>query len=310
MTQTPLPSLLQPTMGYAIFHQPRQGVGREAYEENLRELHARVTEEAAALAQLARKVRADLADRESSFLRSSLSQFLHTPLRSDEVDVRRLLGDTLERAIGRALTADDGALLWSSVGEVLHPSGGRAAEKRLAGAGRAYVEALGFLWGKAEPPVYESLFVVRGGSGLDALEHIVRDRIGIGEPPHGVHVSYFSRAAYALHNLVLERSDGAASTDHSEIAVFLEKPGVSYGEFRDGFARIVDRLMEEMRPQGVDLWQRKLGLGSGAEFVLRIRCAPARAAETLSWIAGVGPDDAAGKALVEDGRVVIKARVG
>ena len=86
-----------PTIAYCAMHQALPQVPTDEYMKTMRELHARISAETEAInAGYASFLRETLG-RESESLHGSLSQFLQTPISSDDSDVRQILKETLER---------------------------------------------------------------------------------------------------------------------------------------------------------------------------------------------------------------------
>ena len=80
----------QPSITYSILHGPTPGIPREQYEGTIVEMHRRVEEESVLFGQQQVKTLAELSGRQAQILRGALSQFLETPIRSDDDDIRRI----------------------------------------------------------------------------------------------------------------------------------------------------------------------------------------------------------------------------
>jgi hypothetical protein len=145
--------------------------------------------------------------------------------------------------------------------------------KKLEANGRRSRRHLGL-----EPPrvggdLFESVFVVRGGLNLDVLEYIVRDRLGIYASAHGRHLDQAAPAVVATHNMI-HASGGdfwkSLPSAWGEAVLLFEKPALPYDAFRTSLAVLIDRAIAASGAPGATLWQRKLGLGRGTEFALRM----------------------------------------
>ncbi|HWQ27696.1 MAG TPA: hypothetical protein VNN12_01580 [Dehalococcoidia bacterium] len=140
--------------------------------------------------------------------------------------------------------------------------------------GRAYLQSLGFQDADGGRPVHETRFVVTGAVHLDVLEHLVRDHMGIYQPPHSGVITAFSRVTFNLFNVVATfEPPGGVMPEGPELALFFGKPGrpgqVKYADFREGLRTWLERLVEHQEARA-ELWQRKLGLGRLREFVVRV----------------------------------------
>lgn len=180
-----------------------------------------------------------------------------------------------ENPVAHALGLDRlGHVAWSERRSV--PA--EAATEEAAAAiqrGVAYLERLGFQNVGVDRPVHETRFVATGTAHLDLLEHLVRDHMGIYQPPHSGVINAFSAVTFNLFNVVATfESPAGAGVDGSELVLFFGKPGrpgeVKYADFREGLRTWIERLVEH-QGAGAELWQRKLGLGRLREFVLRVQ---------------------------------------
>jgi hypothetical protein len=310
MTDGVRPGDESPAVAYCIFHQAAAEAGREEYARTLRELHELLREQGtAAVAEHPRALR-DAVLREVQVLLGSLAPFLETPMRGDAFAVRGILEESLGKFAARFAGGLPASLQYSLEGRVHIPTAKRAAERKLLQQGREYLAGLGFETSKAEPPLHESMFVVSGGAGLDLLEHLVRDRIGIYGPTHGRHLSQFHRSSYAAYNLIHRQGpfpEFAAMPGWSEAALFFAKPRMLYGEFREQLASVAAGLGVEIGPAHLSIWQRKLGLGPGVEFALRIVTRDSAAiGAAVQWLTSAGPSVPMKQALLTDGRLVLK----
>lgn len=140
--------------------------------------------------------------------------------------------------------------------------------------GRAYLQSLGFQIVDGDRPVHETRFVATGAAHLDVLEHLVRDHMGIYQPPHSGVITAFARVTFNLFNIVtaLEPPDGAPAAG-PELVLLFNKPGrpgqVKYADFREGLRTWLERLVEHQEARA-EVWQRKLGLGRLREFIVRV----------------------------------------
>ena len=101
----------------------------------------------------------------------------------------------------------------------------------------------------------------------------MRDRLGIYASAHGKHIGQAAPFVVAAHNLV--HSSGtdfwkSLPSARGEAVLSFDKPAVPYDEFRASLASLIDRVLAGPGAPAATLWQRKLGLGRGSEFALRI----------------------------------------
>ena len=183
--------------------------------------------------------------------------------------------------------------------------------RKLCRKGEEYLQDLGFT-GTLPSSVYESSFVIQGSENLDNLEILVRDVLGIYGGTHGKHLKEFGQYSYAVYNLLREGTGTAAeqlSNGFHESSLYFSKPDpdvIKYAPFRK---QLVEMLSAVERSIGLStsLWQRKLGLGVGAEFILRINFREReRLDEVVSALAGTDANPVVRSALLDRGSMVTR----
>ena len=262
-----------PTIAYCVHHQRLPEVPREEYQKTMKELHQRIREETAAITGAFKQHVTSTIDKETENLRNTLSHFLHTPISSDNEDVRRILVESFERFNDQMLGTAPLGLVDSHESRIFGVTSKKAVEKRLLKNGRTYLTGLGFTITKGSPDIFESVFIVHGALNLDVLEHIVRDRLGIYSTTHGKHIKEFGGYSYAAYNLVFSKGEMPASEKlpkYTELTFHFSKPDMKYAPFRNGLADVLEQLGGVVSLAHLSLWQRKLGLGAGKEFTLRV----------------------------------------
>jgi len=268
-----------PVMTYGILHRPIASAARDDYEATLVEMHRRVEEESALFSERHMKVLSDLSERQSQILRGSLSQFLETPIRSDDAEVQSIFLEAFGEH--RSLVAEEGpyGAFVSWAGVAASPLTGPAWLKKLESNARRSRRSIGLEPSKGGTDVYESVYVVRGGLNLDILEHIVRDKLGIYASAHGKHIGESEPFVVAAHNLLHTSGDDfwkSLPSAWGEAVLLFDKPAVPYDEFRAALTALIDGSLSGAGTMSATLWQRKLGLGRGSEFALRVLLAAHR----------------------------------
>ena len=145
--------------------------------------------------------------------------------------------------------------------------------RRVAG-GHEYLASLGFKPGHG--PIHETWLLFRGSIHYDVIEHIVRDRMGIYKGSYGAHIENVGRTSFTTYNLVYQL--GESLTAHldtdvmtQEVTFAFTKGPIHYSEFRHDVSALMEYVADQMDVIHASFWQRKLGLGTGKEFVLRLR---------------------------------------
>jgi hypothetical protein len=308
-------SIPEPTVAYSILHQRAEAVDAAAYEQTMREMHARVLAESRAIEGAFRKQMREGAARQGQILRGALAQFLATPIRTDVAEVQRIIGESFEKFA--ALGEEKGAYgaVDSLEGRITLATSRKSMEKKLLRAGRAVLEGLGFNQPGAERRIYESVFLVRGGIGLDILEHIVRDRVGIASAPHGTHVAQAAGFVFEAYNVIATRGALPLPGNHRagmlEGMLMFSKPDISYDQFRSDLAGMIEGLCVGVGLPQCSLWQRKLGLGRRPEFILRWYGHEQTLVEqVIEWLHARKEPAGIVQALLRDGSLLVKEIVG
>ncbi|MCU0452099.1 MAG: hypothetical protein MUE68_00405 [Bacteroidetes bacterium] len=263
---------------YSVVHQPAPGVQIKEYQQNLQEMHRSVRAEAQAVTARWNEYRRDSAERAVQAIRGNLLQFLTTPLQSDVGEIKRVVTEQIDSTISTIVPHSTLGPLWSTEGKYdVDPLKTGPLKNATAGAKRLLSD-LGFKFTKTAPPVYESTFLLDGGLNLDIIEHIVRDRVGIYASLHGRHIREASAMVFAAHNMVHRRGETGEPKGMEAVLLFSKGP-IPYDQFRRGLIEALDAAWEGKPPAQVAVMQRKLGLGRGLEFQLRI-CASSRGGAT------------------------------
>ncbi len=145
--------------------------------------------------------------------------------------------------------------------------------RRVAG-GLEYLASLGFKPGHG--PIHETWLLFHGSIHYDVIEHIVRDRLGIYKGSHGAHIENIFRTSFGTYNLVYQLGESLTAQLHAdvmtqEVAFAFSKGPIHYSDFRHDVSALMEYIAEQIDVIHASFWQRKLGLGTGKEFLLRLR---------------------------------------
>lgn len=155
----------------------------------------------------------------------------------------------------------------------LFPDRGGTSLLRHLPEGRKYLEGLGFAPG-GSGTMQEAEFFLSGSPALDFIEIVVRDMVGIDRGEHGRQIRALAGAGFILRNLILELGERRANPCQWAVLYF-EKPGtpgtISYEIFRAALRTLLEDHLDRGSFPYVCLHQRKLGLGRGAEFCMRVQ---------------------------------------
>lgn len=178
--------------------------------------------------------------------------------------------------------------------------------------GREYLASLGFKPGQGF--MHEAWLLFRGSVHYDLMEHIVRDRMGIYRGSHGAHIQNVTRTMFRTYNLIHQlgqplTADNAQDSRMQEVTFAFNKGPIQYNAFRQEVTALMEYMAGQTYLAHASFWQRKLGLGTGKEFVLRLRLPAGEPPllEVVSVIAGAGR---VGKeTVVKRGKLLLGKRV-
>ena len=183
--------------------------------------------------------------------------------------------------------------------------------KRVAD-GREYMASLGFRPGQG--PLHEAWLLFRGSLHYDVMEHVVRDRMGIYRGTHGAHIENIARTSFGTYNLVYQlgeslTADLIGDSLPQEVTFAFSKGPVHYSDFRQEVSALMEHVGEQINLIHASFWQRKLGLGTGKEFVLRLRI-PAGENALREVIEAIADSGRRGKeTIIKRGKMLLGSRV-
>lgn len=296
-----------PIISYSALHQMRKTVPKSDYVATMQDLHRLVREESKKVNETWSSQRSSLIAKTIHSLRSHLGPFLATPLRSDDDEIQRHLTDALLQFSDQVAPADQLGAVTTIEGKIIWDDNPPASLKKLVTAGKKYLSDLKFEVGKNRCDIFESNFIIEGGLNLDVIEHIVRDRIGIYTPVHGKHIKEFDSYAYAAHNLIHAFGGQSIAESILEAALFFSKGETRYAPFRNGAIELLQVIEDQLQLPHISLWQRKLGLGVGSEFILRFRYREKSVLpEVVSLITAFAAKPFVRDAMLESGHLLLK----
>jgi hypothetical protein len=178
--------------------------------------------------------------------------------------------------------------------------------------GREYLASLGFKPGQGV--IHEAWLLFRGSMHYDVMESVVRDRMGIYRGSHGAHIENVARTSFGTYNLIYQlgeslTADLIGDMFLQEVTFAFSKGPVHYSDFRKEVSALMEHVGEQINLIHASFWQRKLGLGTGKEFVLRLRIQAGEEAlrEVIGAIADAGR---VGKeTIVKRGKMLLGRRV-
>lgn len=174
--------------------------------------------------------------------------------------------------------------------------------------GRSYLASLlGFKPGQGA--MHESWLLFRGSMHYDIIEHVMRNRMNIGDHPE-----YIGPTTFGSYNLIYQIGESLtyniADISATQGVTFAFSKGSSqYRPFRLEVAALMEEVAAHIELSHASFWQGKLGLGLGKEFMLRLRLPAGEKAlqEIVNAIANAG--QVGKEAIVEHGKMLLGKRV-
>jgi hypothetical protein len=264
-------SIEAPVIVYSILHQMKKGVGEKEYTKTIRDMHTMVHAETEKVAEVWRTNLAEITASSVQTTRGTLSQFLTLPLDTDLKEIHRILEDQIGHLLKQTLPTSKVGVITSTEGKFLWEREQGAVLSAFQDRGRDYLKKLKFKVGDEDQYVFESNYFVEGGLNLDIIEHIVRDRMGIYATAHGQHTRQTEPYVFAAHNLTYLKGSLQTGDSKYEAVLHFGKGKTQYAPFRRGLFELLDNVQNDLRMSHCSVWQRKLGLGAGTEFNIRMR---------------------------------------
>ena len=259
-----------PIIAYSVLHQNKKTVTTKDYAKSLNGLRTELEKESERIKFAWRGHISDLTAKSVQTTSGNLSQFLSTPIQTDTGEINGIMKDQIIQITEQLLTNVHYGLAGGYDARYLMETKQSEIPKSRMAEGRSFMQKTGFKMGKSNASIFESLYVVQGGSNLDILENMVRNGIGIYNSTHEKKANEFETMACSIYNLLF--SDGVSYTgfDRFELQVNFVKGKESYAVFNKELGESIKYFRTEIHHLNVSVWQRKLGLGIGEEYTLRI----------------------------------------
>jgi len=303
-------SLDIPVIAYSILHQMKKGTGEKEYIRTIREMHGMVHAETEKVMDDWKSHLADVTASSIQTTRGTLSQFLTLPLDTDVKEIYKILDDQIGQLLKQTLPVSRIGVIASTEGKFLWEREQSAVLQGLQSRGKDYLKKLKFKSSVEEQQVFESDYFVEGGLNLDIIEHIVRDRMGIYGSAHGQHLRDAEPFVVATHNLAYLKGTLETGESKYEAVVYFSKGKTQYTSFRKGLFELLDNTQSNLKVVHCSVWQRKLGLGSGSEFNIRIRAAERRTLKDFILAMAKGAEKNPIYApIIKNGSLVIKEQI-
>ena len=260
-----------PILAYSVFHQPRKTVTAKEYAKSLAKFRTELKEESEKIQTTWQNYLSDLTAKTVQTTRGNLSQFLSTPIQSDTSDIQHIISDQISQTAEQLLLKIQYGLMDGYDGRFLIEAPQVEIPKVRALGARSFFQNMGFKIGRNNSAVFESLYFIQGSANLDILDHLVRNRIGIYNSSHGTKVDQSTVNSCSLYNLLFLDGNFEHNLDRFELQVRFAKGKELYELFHIELTEAMKIFRLEIHDLNVSVWQKKLGLGIGEEYILRVR---------------------------------------
>ena len=301
-----------PQLLFTVMHQSGPTVSDEVFTGTVTAMHMEIRRQAQQVGEALQQWLERQANQEAEETVLKLSRLGMLREDADMEETQQVLARDFRRLSGRAGSEAELGMQGSGE-EVFSEETPRDSDlaKRVAD-GREYLASLGFRPGQGT--LHEAWLLFRGSIHYDVMEHIVRDRMGIYVGTHGAHIENVGRTSFGTYNLVYQlgeslTADLTGDVLTQEVTFAFSKGPVHYSDFRQEVSATMEQLAEKMDLLHASFWQRKLGLGTGKEFVLRLRI-PVGEEDLREVIASIAETGRVGKeTIVKRGKMLLGRRV-
>jgi len=263
-------SFEMPVIAYSVLHQHKKTVTAKEYARSLHNLRSDLSKETEQIKSTWEDYISDLTSKGVQATRGNLSQFLSTPIQSDTDEIQKILKDQIIQASDQLLPNIQYGLSGGYDAKYLIDTKQNEIPKSRMAEGRSFMQNIGFKVDKNKGSVFESIYLVQGGSNLDILENIIRNCISVYNSAHEMKISDFETMACSVYNLLFSDGVSYSGFDRFELQVNFVKGKESYELFNKELCESIKYFRTEIHHLNVSVWQCKLGLGIGDEYVLRI----------------------------------------
>jgi len=264
-------SLDIPVLAYSVLHQPRKTVTTKEYAKSLLGLRTELMEESQKIQTAWQNYLSDMTAKTVQTTRGNLSQFLSTPLQSDTGEIQHIISDQIGQTGEQLLPKMPYGLVEGYDGRMLIDAQQSEIPKARTHGARTFLQQEGFKIGRNSVTVFESLYFLHGSFNLDIFEHLVHSCNGLFDSSHGTKSNRPAFAVCSLYNLLFLDGNFERNTDRFELQLRFAKGKESNDLFHNELNESLKTFRLEVHDLNVSIWQKKLGLGTGEEYILRIK---------------------------------------
>jgi hypothetical protein len=296
----------------SCIHQVHEGLFGNQFIKDLKNIHSHFNKESEKFVKMIERNQGKVLDKHTEMLITILSEYLQTPLLHDQEDIRKIVKDALQKYITQLGLDLKYGVEMSYSGIVTYTETAYALLKRLEKSGSEYLKGLGYDVGNQERSIFETLFIFESSLNVDVLEYFLKDKIDSSIPIMGKFRDDGNNPTNTLYNITY--SAGAAVSklfdkDVVEAAIFFSKPqDIDEKVFHDSIVEAMEKMWVTLKIPYITLMEKKLGLGRGTDYVLRLYLEKERdnLTEAVRWLSMYKEVGYIRQVLIDDGKLLTK----
>ncbi|RCK75173.1 MAG: hypothetical protein IGBAC_1309 [Ignavibacteriae bacterium] len=297
----------------SCFYQVGELESNEGYIKALNSLLQYFDKETDKLEKNFQKFNDKFLNKNTEMLVTILGEYLQTPLRKDEEEIRKVLRENLEKIVQEFSLNIRYGIEMSYISEIVFVPTQYALLKRLEKAGMDYLKFLGFEAGKENQKIIESVFIFEGSVNLDLIEFILGKK-KFNSQLHilGLANSNEDKAFNGLYNIVYSSGASVMKLFEKEVfettLLFSRPSDIEEDQFLGAVTEALDKLWVSFRIPYITLMKKKLGLSRGDNMMVRIFFPEEQEqlTETLRWLSMYKEVGFVRQALIDDGKLINK----
>ncbi|MDE3057124.1 MAG: hypothetical protein KGJ59_04110 [Bacteroidota bacterium] len=300
-------------LAYSITQQIKQSLVDKNYLNGMKDSFALLRKTSDMLTADLAKSYLETLQKYSQLTRGSLNQFLSTPIKSDEEEVRRIIKENFERFGEQHFDMVNTGVQrsWQSrliTEPALFVSRDKNV-KKLFGNGKKLLVQFGIVTGKIPSAVFESVFIFPSPQGLTHLKKVI-DILPDDEFEYLNSPEMRSANLYQIVNEAGTPPSNLAkggTVTQWEIMLYPKLRSTDLKGFDNKCADLFSRLTSELNIQHIALWKRLLGLSGGSLYSMRLTTIPdiQMLTEIIRWLAEKSGSEMR-SAVITNGGLVVK----
>ncbi|MGA7160487.1 MAG: hypothetical protein WBZ48_05755 [Bacteroidota bacterium] len=277
------------TISYSMVYQARPVIEIVEFKKVINESLRNTLMDAALLRDAFQSSLIEARMKSAQVSQGALNQYLSTPIKSDNEDVRRIIKEALEKYSDQILpTAKIGIeAAWNSniVGDAIIVGSQTKLSvlvRKMLSSGKRTLGHLGFSRGKSSSTIFETVYLLETGINVDLLEYVLRKSASVLDISRNV-----ERTWSGIHTIVASAGVGEQTASLWEASLYPQILGMNNNEFIAEVEKIFEQLSKEFNLHQLSLWQKRFTFRDEDGFTIRVRMIPDQKLlfEIVKWLA-------------------------